>query len=90
MALTGIKRSLTLTVTRKISGEIAPGYPRTYYGQQAFEWNNHSYPSLTREDFSLLSPNAYEQRRLAFQAFVEAQEHGLDINSNQTNQPTIS
>lgn len=89
MALTGLKRSLTLVVSRKISGEMAPGYPRTYYGQQAFDWDNKSYPSLSPEEFSLLSTNSYEERKEAFQAYVESQEYGLHIESVQTNQPTF-
>lgn len=90
MALTGTKRSLTLIVTRRISGEVAPGYPRTYFGYQSFEYKNETFSSISEEEFSLLSNDAYEKRKLAFIGYVESQEPGLQIETMQTNQPILS
>lgn len=80
---------MTVTVTKKIAGEIAPGYPRTYYGQQTFEVGNVSYPSLSQDEFSLMSNLAYLMRLNAFVAYVQSQENGLNIENVQTNTPNI-
>ncbi len=87
MGLTGKKRSLTVTVTKTIAHELAPGYPRTYYGRNSFDWNNVNYPAISEEDLSLMSVNNYTARLNAFKAFVQSQEAGLEIDNVQTNQP---
>ena len=89
MALTGKKRSLTISVTKRIANELAPGYPRIYYGQNSFDWNNVNYPSISDEELSLMSVNKYNERLTAFKAYVESQESGLIITNVQTNEPYI-
>lgn len=89
MALTGKKRSLRIKVTKKIANELAPGYPRTYYGQNSFDWNNVNYPVLPDGELALLSVNKYYERLTAFKAYVESQEPGLVIDNVQTNEPYL-
>lgn len=87
MGLTGKKRSLTISVTKTIAHELAPGYPRTYYGRNSFDLNNINYPAISEEDLSLMSVNNYNARLNAFKAFVHSREAGLEIDNVQTNQP---
>ena len=87
MGLTGKKRSLTIQVTKTIANELAPGYPRTYYGRNSFDWNSVNYPAITSEDLSLMSVNNFNARLSAFKSYVQSQEPGLEIDIVQTNQP---
>ena len=77
---------MTITVTKTIAHELAPGYPRTYYGRNSFDWSNTNYPAITEEDLSLMSVNNYIARLNAFKSFVQLQETGLEIDNVQTNQ----
>lgn len=81
--LTGKKRSLTISVTKTLAGVVVTGYPKTYYGLQAFG----IYGAITPDQMSLMSVNAYEDRLSSFIAHVQAQESGLVIQAAQTNEP---
>ncbi|HBX45567.1 hypothetical protein [Limibacterium fermenti] len=81
------KRSLTLKVTKTLSGDMAEGYPRTYYGMQAFSYNGTDYPAIDAETFSMMAVSLYQSRLSAFIAYVELQEFGLNISEVQTNEP---
>lgn len=81
------KRSITLVVVKTLSGDIAEGYPRTYYGMQAFSSAGIEYPSINTDQLSKLGVAAYETRLAAFIAYVEEQEAGLVVSEVQTNEP---
>lgn len=81
------KRSITLSVTKTLSGDIAEGYPRTYYGMQAFSFSGTEYPTITEEQLARLGVSVYEARLAAFIGYVESQESGLDVSVVQTNEP---
>lgn len=86
MALTGKKRSLTLSVNKTLAGEVVSGYPRVYYGQNSFEHAGVLYEAITDEDLALMPVDSYTTRIAAFKAYVELQETGLNIDEVQTNQ----
>ena len=81
MANTGIERSLTLIVTKKMNDNIQTGYPVTYQGRNAFTHNSVSYPAITPFEMSILADTDYNARLAAFQAYIESIEVGLDIDT---------
>lgn len=76
-----------MTINKIIAGEQVSGYPKIYYGIQAFTYNSVSYAVITSTQLATLSVTAYEERLEAFQSYVESQELGLDISEVQTNEP---
>lgn len=87
MALTGKKRSLTVMITKTLAGEIVAGYPKTYYGAQAFTWNGTVYETIDSTRLATMKEADYTARLTNFQAWVQNQETGLNITLVQTNQP---
>ena len=81
------KRSITLTVTKTLSGDIAEGYPRTYYGMQAFSYAGIGYPVIDASQLAIMAVSQFNARLAAFTAYVESQESGLDVSEVQTNEP---
>ena len=86
MALTGKKRSLTVKITKTLAGELVAGYPKMYYGLQAFTHNGNQFAEITSERMALMPVADYENRLARFKAYVQAQEAGLIIDNVQTNQ----
>lgn len=81
------KRSITLVVTKTLSGDVAEGYPRTYFGMEAFSFAGTEYPAINTSQLARLAVSIYEARLAAFIAYVESQEAGLDVSEVQTNEP---
>lgn len=81
------KRSLTLSVTKTLSGDVAEGYPRTYFGMQAFSHAGTEYPTINSETLSKMAVSLYTARLTAFIAYVESQEVALSVAATQTNEP---
>ena len=82
MAQTGMQRSLTLEITKKINDVIQPDYPVLYQGREAFVYNNISYPGITQHEMASMETAIYQQRLDAFTAYVEQKEAGLNIASD--------
>lgn len=87
MALTGKKRSLTVTITKTLAGVVVDGYPKAYYGAQAFTWNGVNYEAIDSTRLATMPVADYEERLSAFKSWVQSQETGLNIASVQTNEP---
>lgn len=83
---TGNKRSLTFTLTKKISGVVQVGYPKTYDGRLAFL----GYAAITDEEARRLTDSAYNARLTAFQSYVENIEAGFDAATDATNDPSVA
>lgn len=76
----GIERSLRLTVTKKVGGNVVQGYPKTYDGQ--ISWGDVGYPTLTDTQLVQLSDSDFANRYNAFIAYVESIEGGLDVDQD--------
>lgn len=87
MALTGKKRSLTISVTKTLAGETVTGYPRMYYGMQMFNQGGVEYTNITAEKLATMTVEQYQNRLKAFVSYVQAQEAGLIIADVQLNLP---
>lgn len=87
MALTGKKRSLTVTITKTLAGVMVAGYPKIYYGAQAFTWNSVNYEAIDTTRLATMPTADFTARLSAFQSWVQSQETGLNIATVQTNQP---
>ena len=74
----GIERSLTVKVYKKVGGNYAQGYPKTYNGQQAFP----GYPSLTDEQVRRLSDIDFSDRLSDFESYVEGVEGGCNFDTD--------
>lgn len=86
---TGIQRSLTISVTKKISDVVQPGYPVTYQGRNAFEYSGVSFGTITYDEMIDMSTEGYETRLAAFKLYVQQIETGLNIDAKQTNVPFL-
>lgn len=80
MALTGFKRSMTLTVNKTLAGIMAQGYPKTFRGMDAFTYQATEYPTINSTLLATLPTEAFETRLAAFKKYVEIQEPGLHID----------
>lgn len=80
MALTGFKRSLTLSVSKTLAGVVAQGYPKTYRGMDAFTYQSIEYKAISSELLSTMPVETFENRVIAFKKYVETQEPGLRID----------
>lgn len=79
---TGVKRSLTISVTKEVNGVPVTGYPKTYNGKLFFIQDAVSYPFLSDDAFQLLSEADYLLRLAAFKLWVVSQEPGLDFTTD--------
>lgn len=79
MANTGKQRSLTVVITKTIAGVLVEGYPRTYYGRDAFSFNGVNYLAILPELLATMPVATYEARLTAFQGYVESLELGLNL-----------
>ena len=86
MANTGIERSLTLTVTKKINGIIQPGYPIIYQGRTGFG----TYDDISVYDLAVMTNTAFNERLSAFKTYVETLESGLNIDADLINDSQAS
>lgn len=77
MALTGMQRSLTVTINKTLAGEQVPGYPKIYQGRNAFIYNMTGYTAITADEMATIPTEAYLERLAAFQGFVALWESGL-------------
>lgn len=84
---TGIQRSLTLIVTKKIAGVVQPAYPLTYQGRNAFNYGGNSYAAITASQLADLTDEYYNARLAAFKLYVQQIESGLNVDVVQTNLP---
>lgn len=74
-------------VTKTFSGDVAEGYPRTYYGMQAFTYGGVDYPLIDTDALAVMAVSTYQARLAAFISHVEEQEVGLAVSEAQTNEP---
>lgn len=74
----GIERSLKVEVTKKVGGNVALGYPKTYDGQGAFP----GYAALTDTEFRRLSDAEFTTRYNDFVAYVQGVEAGSDFSED--------
>jgi len=81
MANTGIERSLTIVVNKRIKDKLQPGYPITYQGHQAFG----TYKAISLYELATLSDDNYNTRLTAFKAYVSDLEYGLNIDADSIN-----
>lgn len=72
---TGYKRSLIITLTKKVDGQLL--YTRQYNGQNTFEIDGVTYPTLTDFQFQTMTEANYLIRLAAFKSYVESIEKGL-------------
>lgn len=79
---TGIKRSLTIEITKESDGVILLSYPKTYNGQLEFTFNSVIYYTLTDNEFANLSEGDYLIRLDAFKAFVKLLEPSIDFTTD--------
>ncbi|MEA4981430.1 MAG: hypothetical protein VB066_01805 [Paludibacter sp.] len=86
---TGIQRSLTISVTKKISDIVQPGYPIIYQGRNAFNYLESSYPTITYDQMADLTNEEYNTRLTAFKLYVQNLEAGLNIDVIQSNVPFL-
>ena len=71
MAITGNKRTLTISVTRKIGTTIVTGYPKTYDGKQAFNNASVDYPLITADDLATMPYDNFIIRLEAHKQYVQ-------------------
>jgi hypothetical protein len=74
----GTNRSLYITVNKQVGGNQVQGYPVTYNGQNAFP----GYLILTDEEVRQLSSGDFNTRYLAFVAYVESVEDGVEFDTD--------
>ena len=82
MAQTGKERSLTVKVSKTITGIIQPGYPIIYQGRNSFFYNGVTYPAIDVFTMSSMSYADYNIRLIAFKSYVETQESGLSFSTD--------
>jgi len=82
MANTGIERSLSLRVTKRISGIIQPGFPTIYQGIKAFTVGNNVYQQITVTQLARLTDEAFNARLADFKTHIESLEQGLNIETD--------
>ena len=82
MANTGYQRSLTLQINKTIAGVQADEYPRTYQGRNEFTQNGTVYAAIDTLTMATMPTEDYMARLVAFKAYVEAIEQGLDIEAS--------
>ena len=78
MAQTGMERSLTVIIEKRIGGIIQQGYPVTYQGRNAFG----SYPAITVDQMVSMSVEDYNTRLTDFKTYVESREIGLSFSTD--------
>jgi len=80
----GIKRSLTLSITKFINGIVALNYPKFYRGMTASStwtgWTGTVYPSITEVQLKELSTTDYGKRLADLKLWVDSQE-GIGITA---------
>lgn len=76
----GKERSLQITVTKKLGGNVIQGYPRTYNGQES--WGDPGYPTLTDTEVRRLTDSEFDARYQAFKAYVESIEAGVSFTTD--------
>ncbi len=86
---TGIQRSLTIIVTKKISNVVQPGYPISYNGRNAFSVGGTNYYAITIAQLADMINVDYNARLAAFKLYVQQVESGLNIDAVQLNSPFI-
>ena len=74
----GTERSLKVKVYKKVGGNYAQGYPKTYDGQEAFP----GYSALTDTQFRQLSDTDFTTRYNDFVSYVESIEGGVDFDTD--------
>ena len=83
MANTGVERTLTLTVSKKINGVLQSGYPIVYNGRIAFVQGSNLYEALSPYEMAILLDADYNARLADFKAYVESIEVGLTIDTTE-------
>lgn len=83
---TGVKRSLTFTVTKKIGGTVQVGYPRSYDGRLSFP----GYSAITDDQAKKLTDTEFNTRLSAFHSYVNSIEAGLDVDNDATNDAVVT
>ncbi len=86
---TGIQRSITLIVEKKIAEVMQPGYPVTYQGRNAFSFGGVNYESITASQLADMGDEEYNTRLAAFKLYVQQIESGLNIDVVQSNVPYL-
>jgi len=81
MAQTGMERSLTVIIEKKIAGVIQPGYPVTYSGRNAFTVDGFvdAFPAIDIPTMASMPVLDYNERLEAFKLWVERKELGLNF-----------
>ncbi|MGL5683579.1 MAG: hypothetical protein ACRDDZ_11105 [Marinifilaceae bacterium] len=80
---TGKQRSLTLELTKKVNGQIIPGYDRKLYdGRLEFTHNGATFPAITDAELASMMNWDYNNRLNFFKAYVESRESGLNIDND--------
>lgn len=77
---TGTARSLYVTITKYVGGNVEQGYPVTYNGQNS--WGDVLYPTLTDTQVRQLSDAAFAARLAAFELYVEGLQAGADFTTD--------
>lgn len=91
---TGLKRSLTASVSKEVNGSIVTGYPRVYNGQTnpvtinlvpaavSALYNQTLYPTITSDQLGQLSDADYAARLTAFKAYISSIEAGINFSTD--------
>lgn len=88
---TGRKRALTLSITKKINGNVVSGYPHVYSGTTSFTWNDVTYPTIDASTFQKMKHEDYLVRLEDFKQYVQSVETGLNVDNDldPSSQPCI-
>jgi hypothetical protein len=92
---TGYKRSLSVSVTKKINNITQSGYPKTYptaldIANGYFTYNAVQYDIPTDDELAKLDTATYNALLAAFEAYVESIETGLDFNTDTLVDPVVA
>lgn len=79
MEYTGVKRSLTIIVSKYQNGVLASGYPKVYDGRKLLITYSPSanYPEITDSQFATMTDIAYNARFAALLTYIATKEPGF-------------
>lgn len=92
---TGYKRSLSVSITKKINNITQSGYPKTYptaldIANGYFTYDAVNYDIPTDDELAKMDTATYNALLAAFEAYVESIETGLDFNTDTLVDPVVS
>ncbi len=76
-----MQRGVTLEITKEVSNQTLPGYPKSYSVLVAFSVNGRSYGVLTETQLQQLSVTDYTNRLSDFKDYVEAAEGIVSVDA---------